>query len=90
MPSDSPWTLVFVAKSRWWTSPFSPKICAQCDPPPFSQHLVFLVLLLHGSLSLQGDFREENFNTAMTVLKDAGDAAKGDQRGRRGGIVGKH
>jgi len=38
---------------------------------------------------MQGDFREENFSTAMTVLKDAGDAAKGDQRGRRGGIVGK-
>lgn len=35
---------------------------------------------------LQGDFREENFNTAMTVLKDAGDAAKGDQRGRKGGF----
>ena len=38
---------------------------------------------------LQGDFREENFNTAMTILKDAGDAGKGDQRGRRGGIVGE-
>lgn len=33
----------------------------------------------------QGDFREENFNTAMGVLKDAGDASKGDQRGRKGG-----
>jgi len=25
----------------------------------------------------------------MTILKDAGDAAKGDQRGRRGGVVGQ-
>ena len=25
----------------------------------------------------------------MTILKDAGDASKGDQRGRRGGIVGQ-
>lgn len=38
----------------------------------------------------QGEFREENFNTAMSVLRDSGDAAKGDQRGRRGGFKGKH
>lgn len=37
-------------------------------------------------MSTQGEFREENFNTAMSVLKDAGDAAKGDQRGRKGGM----
>ena len=37
---------------------------------------------------LQGDFREENFNAAMQVLRDAGDAAKGDQRGRKGGSKG--
>jgi len=38
---------------------------------------------------LQGDFREENFNTAMTILKDAGSSDGGkDQRGRRGGTVG--
>ncbi|CAB3240962.1 unnamed protein product [Arctia plantaginis] len=30
-------------------------------------------------------FKEDNFNTAMAVLNNAGDAAKGDQRGRRGG-----
>jgi ATP-dependent RNA helicase DOB1 len=33
----------------------------------------------------QGQFKEDNFNTAMAVLQNAGDAAKGDQRGRRGG-----
>lgn len=33
----------------------------------------------------QGLFKEDNFNTAMAVLQNAGDAAKGDQRGRRGG-----
>ena len=38
---------------------------------------------------MQGDFREENFNTAMSVLREAGDAAKGDQRGRKGGGKGK-
>lgn len=40
-------------------------------------------------LFVQGDFREENFNTAMSVLQEAGDAAKGDQRGRRGGSKGQ-
>ncbi|RUS69233.1 hypothetical protein EGW08_023004 [Elysia chlorotica] len=40
---------------------------------------------LHLVVDENGDFREENFNTAMSVLRDAGDAAKGDQRGRRGG-----
>lgn len=33
-----------------------------------------------------GEFREENFSTAMSVLRDAGEAAKGDQRGRKGGF----
>jgi len=42
-----------------------------------------------GLLLLQGVFREENFNTAMTILNNAGDAGKGDQRGRRGGPVGE-
>ena len=43
---------------------------------------------------LQGDFREENFNTAMQVLRDAGDAgggsggAKWDPKGRKGGTKG--
>ncbi|KAL4230220.1 Exosome RNA helicase MTR4 [Mactra antiquata] len=41
---------------------------------------------IHLVVDENGDFREENFNTAMSVLKDAGDAAKGDQRGRKGGF----
>jgi len=40
---------------------------------------------LHLVVDENGDFREENFNSAMAILKDAGDAAKGDQRGRKGG-----
>ncbi|XP_005095875.3 exosome RNA helicase MTR4 [Aplysia californica] len=40
---------------------------------------------LHLVVDENGEFREENFNTAMSVLRDAGDGAKGDQRGRRGG-----
>ncbi|XP_050401824.2 exosome RNA helicase MTR4 [Patella vulgata] len=40
---------------------------------------------LHLVVDETGEFREENFNTAMSVLKDAGDAAKGDQKGRKGG-----
>lgn len=34
---------------------------------------------------LQGQFREDNFATAMAVLANAGEAAKGDTFGRRGG-----
>ncbi|XP_025110622.1 exosome RNA helicase MTR4-like [Pomacea canaliculata] len=45
---------------------------------------------LHLVVDENGDFREENFNTAMAVLREAGDAAKGDQRGRRGGVKGAH
>ena len=37
----------------------------------------------------QGEFREQNFNTAMGVLKDVGDAGKGDQKGRKGGMKGQ-
>lgn len=41
----------------------------------------------------QGDFREDNFNTAMQVLRDAGDSGgsgggKWDPRGRKGGTKG--
>jgi ATP-dependent RNA helicase DOB1 len=32
-----------------------------------------------------GQFREENFTTAMAVLQNAGDAAKGDQKGMKDG-----
>lgn len=37
---------------------------------------------------LQGQFKEENFNTAMSVLANAGDNAKAPERGRRGGVKG--
>lgn len=37
---------------------------------------------------LQGNFKDDNFNAAMAVL-NAGDAAKGDQRGRKGGVANK-
>ncbi|BFZ16849.1 hypothetical protein BsWGS_19888 [Bradybaena similaris] len=40
---------------------------------------------MHLVVDENGDFREDNFNTAMSILRDAGNAAKGDQRGRRGG-----
>ncbi|XP_064604506.1 LOW QUALITY PROTEIN: exosome RNA helicase MTR4-like [Liolophura sinensis] len=43
---------------------------------------------IHLVVDENGEFREENFNAAMNVLKDAGDAAKGDRRGRRGGVKG--
>lgn len=33
-----------------------------------------------------GNFKEDNFNTAMNVLLTAGEAAKGDQKGRKGGV----
>ncbi|XP_004930077.1 exosome RNA helicase MTR4 [Bombyx mori] len=40
---------------------------------------------IHLVVDEKGIFKEDNFNTAMTVLNNAGEAAKGDQRGRRGG-----
>ncbi|XP_018121602.1 exosome RNA helicase MTR4 isoform X2 [Xenopus laevis] len=43
---------------------------------------------LHLVVDENGDFREDNFNTAMQVLRDAGDSAKGDQKGRKGGTKG--
>lgn len=33
-----------------------------------------------------GHFKEENFNRAMACLQNMGDAAKGDTRGRKGGL----
>ncbi|KAG7310496.1 hypothetical protein JYU34_003283 [Plutella xylostella] len=41
---------------------------------------------MHLVVDEKGIFKEDNFNTAMTVLGNAGDAGKGDQRGRRGGF----
>ena len=43
---------------------------------------------IHNVVDTKGQFREENFNTAMSVLQD-GDAAKGDQRGKKGGFKGE-
>lgn len=40
---------------------------------------------IHLVVDEKGQFKEDNFNTAMTVLGNAGDAGKGDQKGRRGG-----
>ncbi|KAK6624711.1 hypothetical protein RUM44_011570 [Polyplax serrata] len=39
---------------------------------------------IHLVLDEHGKFREDNFNTAMAVLQNAGEAAKGDAPGRRG------
>jgi len=41
---------------------------------------------IHLVVDEHGQFREENFTTAMAVLQNAGDAAKGDQKGRKGGM----
>ncbi|XP_072920538.1 exosome RNA helicase MTR4 [Hemitrygon akajei] len=43
---------------------------------------------LHLVVDENGDFREDNFNTAMQVLRDAGDLAKVDSKGRKGGTKG--
>ncbi|XP_069483381.1 exosome RNA helicase MTR4 isoform X1 [Ambystoma mexicanum] len=43
---------------------------------------------LHLVVDENGDFREDNFNTAMQVLRDTGESAKGDQKGRKGGTKG--
>ncbi|XP_022900243.2 exosome RNA helicase MTR4 [Onthophagus taurus] len=43
---------------------------------------------IHMVVDESGTFKDENFNTAMAVL-NSGDAAKGDQKGRRGGIANK-
>ncbi|CAF1023234.1 unnamed protein product [Rotaria sp. Silwood1] len=41
---------------------------------------------LHLVVDETGKFREDNFSAAMATLRDVGDAAKGDKRGRRGGF----
>uniref|UniRef100_A0A6M2DMA1 Putative rrna-processing arch domain protein n=1 Tax=Xenopsylla cheopis TaxID=163159 RepID=A0A6M2DMA1_XENCH len=43
---------------------------------------------IHLVVDEKGTFKEDNFNMAMTVLANAGDAAKGDQKGRKGGVKG--
>lgn len=37
-----------------------------------------------------GQFKEDNFNTAMDVLAIVGEASKGDQKGRKGGHKGDY
>ncbi|XP_055381985.1 exosome RNA helicase MTR4 [Condylostylus longicornis] len=44
---------------------------------------------IHLIVDEKGQFKEDNFNTAMSVLANAGEASKGDQKGRKGGIKGK-
>ncbi|XP_035914643.1 exosome RNA helicase MTR4 [Anopheles stephensi] len=41
---------------------------------------------IHLVVDERGQFKEDNFNTAMNVLQTAGEAAKGDQKGRKGGL----
>lgn len=55
------------------------------------QHYIFPVGGdgIHMVVDEAGQFKEDNFNKAMAVLQNAGDAAKGDQRGRRGGMKGE-
>lgn len=45
---------------------------------------------LHLVVDENGNFREDNFNTAMSVLRDSGDNAKSDydRKGRKGGQTG--
>lgn len=43
---------------------------------------------IHLVVDEKGLFKEDNFNTAMNVLQNAGDAAKGDQRTKKGSIKG--
>lgn len=43
---------------------------------------------IHLVVDEKGQFKEDNFNAAMNVLATSGEAAKGDQRGRKGGIKG--
>ncbi|XP_050354399.1 exosome RNA helicase MTR4 [Nymphalis io] len=45
---------------------------------------------IHLVVDEKGLFKEDNFNTAMTVLSNAGEAGKGDQRGRKGGLRGNN
>uniref|UniRef100_W5MVR2 Exosome RNA helicase MTR4 n=1 Tax=Lepisosteus oculatus TaxID=7918 RepID=W5MVR2_LEPOC len=43
---------------------------------------------LHLVVDENGEFREDNFNTAMQVLRDSGDSGKWDPKGRKGGTKG--
>ncbi|XP_057320277.1 exosome RNA helicase MTR4 [Microplitis mediator] len=43
---------------------------------------------IHLVVNEDGQFKEDNFNRAMTCLQQNGDAAKGDLKGRKGGVRG--
>lgn len=45
---------------------------------------------IHLVVDEKGQFKEDNFNTAMNVLATAGEASKGDQRTKKGGIRGSN
>ncbi|GJQ79816.1 hypothetical protein Trydic_g5207 [Trypoxylus dichotomus] len=59
-------------------------------PTPL-QHFIFPAggQGIHMVVDETGTFKDENFNTAMVCLQNVGDASKGDQKGRRGGISNK-
>nr|XP_023019659.1 superkiller viralicidic activity 2-like 2 isoform X2 [Leptinotarsa decemlineata] len=44
---------------------------------------------IHMVVDESGTFKDDSFNAAMAVLQNSGDAAKGDQKGRRGGFSNK-
>lgn len=44
---------------------------------------------IHMVVDESGTFKDDSFNAAMAVLQNAGDAAKGDQKGRHGGFANK-
>lgn len=44
---------------------------------------------IHMVVDETGTFKEDNFNAAMATLQGAGEGAKGDQKGRRGGVANK-
>lgn len=56
-------------------------------PTPL-QHYIFPVGGdgIHLVVDETGQFKEENFNRAMACLQNTGDAAKGDTKGRKGGL----
>uniref|UniRef100_A0A336LNC0 CSON004141 protein n=1 Tax=Culicoides sonorensis TaxID=179676 RepID=A0A336LNC0_CULSO len=45
---------------------------------------------IHLVVDEKGNFKEENFTKAMSVLQNAGEASKGDQKGRKGGLKGNN
>lgn len=47
---------------------------------------VLKLLILKQVVDEMGQFKEENFNRAMACLQNMGDAAKGDTKGRKGGL----